>query len=159
MMRKRKNSIKTTISCMLIISLMLAMNISIIGAGSNKNVDPMKESSERFTQCYIEISGIMHNDWPALIKLANHWWFWHSERNNEYFISYGYSVFEPDVEITIYDEKGGSVLWEYTSNIDPLVSFIGFKGDFSYTDNSPYLPQITYEGKVFMVNIILKNFG
>jgi hypothetical protein len=158
-MQKRKKLIKTTIGCVLITVLMLAMNVSSIGVELNKDAKPIKDSSERFTQCYVEISGIMHNDWPATVKLANHWWFWHIERNDEYFISYGYTLFEPDVEITIYDTKGGSVLWEYTSNIDPLVSFIGFKGDFSYTDNSPYLPQITYEGTVLMINILLKNFG
>ena len=158
-MRILKPKLKMKMGCLLFFSILLIVNTNNAGALLNNNTKPVNETSERFTQCYVEITGILHNDWPAVIKLPNYYWFFHQLKNDEYFILYGYILFEPDTEITIYDSKDGSVLWKYDSDIDPLISFIGFRGTYSFTDNSPYLPQISYIGDVLSVHVQLKNYG
>jgi hypothetical protein len=154
-----KNKLKLKMICLILFSILLFVNIQSAEALQNINTKPVNDRSQCFTQCYVEINGILHNDWPAVIKLPNHYWFFHHQKNNEFFILYGYILFESETEITIYDSKDGAVLWKYDSDIDPLVSFIGFQGAYTFTDNIPYLPQISYQGEVLFVHIQLKNYG
>jgi hypothetical protein len=116
---------------------------------------------QRFTNCYFEISGYMHNDWPAIIKLPNMfqllWIQSANDINDVIFGTYSYIYFEEDAEITVYSEENGEVIWQHEGQIDPFLTMIGFKGSYSYVDPDYELPIITLSGNALFASIILKD--
>jgi hypothetical protein len=115
----------------------------------------------RYRNCYLEISGYMHNDWPAVIKLPNMFqllWIHQFDSDKVLFGLYSYILFEKDAMIKIYDEKDGDLLWQHEGIIDPLITLIGFSGDV-VIDNTPYqLPYITLNGNTRFIGIKLNDF-
>ena len=114
-----------------------------------------------FNNCYIELSGEIHNDWPALVKFPNLFrLFWvGSDINNVLFGTYCYILYENDAFIKIYNEKNGDILWEHDGVNDPLVTIIGFKGDYEYIDELYYLDNVVFSGNTLFTSIRLGEWG
>ncbi len=119
------------------------------------------DDKKYFNNCYIELSGEIHNDWPALIKLPNLFrLFWiGSDINNILFGTYCYILYENDALITIYDEKDGNLIWEHDGIYDPLVTIIGFRGDYEYIDEPYSLDRIVFSGNTLFTSIKLGEWG
>jgi hypothetical protein len=116
---------------------------------------------ERYLNCYLEISGYMHNDWPAFIKFPNMLqigWIHGLNSAKVLFGLYSYILFEEDVSLKIYDKKDGNLLWQHQGSIDPLVSLIGFSGDYVIDDTPYQLPHITLNGNTRFLSVKLHNY-
>ena len=114
-----------------------------------------------YNNCYIEISGEIHNDWAAVIKFPNLFrlfWFG-SDLNNVLFGTYCYILYENDALIKIYNEKDGSLIWEHDGVNDPLVTIIGFKGDYQYINDPLHLDQVVFSGDTLFTSIKLGEWG
>jgi len=115
---------------------------------------------ERYLNCYLEISGYMHHDWPAIIKYPNMLqivWIYGLNSAKVLFGLYSYILFEEDASIKIYDKKDGKLLWQHQEIIDPLVTLIGFSGDYVIDDTPYQLPHITLNGNVRFLGIRLND--
>jgi hypothetical protein len=114
-----------------------------------------------FNNCYIELSGEIHNDWPAIIKFPNLYrLLWVGpDIDNILFGTYCYILYENDALIKIYNEKDGDLIWEHDGNNDPLVTLIGFKGDYEYIDEPYYLDQVVFSGNALFTSIRLGEWG
>lgn len=114
-----------------------------------------------FNNCYIELSGKIHNDWPALIKFPNLfrlYWFG-PDLNNVLFGTYCYILYEKDALIKIYDEEDGNLLWEHDGFNDPLVTIIGFKGNYQYINDPNHLDQVIFSGDSLFTSVKLGEWG
>jgi len=122
---------------------------------------PSITTQERYMNCYLEISGYMHNDWPAFVKFPNMVQIgWRSQLNSDkvLFGAYSYILFEKDVTIKVYDKQDGDLLWQHEGVIDPLITLLGFSGEY-ILDDTPYeLPHITLTGTAGFLGVILKDF-
>jgi hypothetical protein len=119
------------------------------------------DNRDAYSNCYIELSGYMHDDWPAIIKLPNMLqilWIKSSE-NDIIFGTYSYILFENDAEITIYSEQNGDVLWQHQGEKDPLLTIVGFRGTYDHIDTEDELPHITMSGDTLFSSIKLGNYG
>jgi hypothetical protein len=114
-----------------------------------------------FNNCYIELSGEIHNDWPAIVKFPNLFrllWVG-SDIDNVLFGTYCYILYENDALIKIYNEKDGDIIWEHNGVNDPLVTLIGFKGDYEYIDEPYNLDQVIFSGNTLFTSIRLGEWG
>jgi len=115
----------------------------------------------RYRNCYLEISGYMHNDWPAFIKFPNlvrFLWTYDAGTTHVRNGLYSYIIFEKNASIKVYDEKNGNLLWQHQGTTSPLLTLVGFSGDCTI-DCPPYeLPYITLNGDVRFLGIRLKHF-
>jgi len=131
---------------------------SIIESKSNSKILNYRVN---FKNCYIELSGKIHNDWPALIKFPNLfrlYWFG-SDLNNVLFGTYCYILYENDALIKIYNEEDGDLLWEHDGVNDPLVTIIGFKGNYQYINDANHLDQVIFSGNTLITNVKLGEWG
>jgi hypothetical protein len=115
----------------------------------------------RYRKCYLEISGYMHNDWRAFIKLPNMVQFsWVYDAGTTHVRNglYSYIIFEKDAMIKVYDEKNGDLLWQHQGTTSPLLTLIGFSGDCTIDSTPGELPHITMNGDVRFLGIRLKHF-
>lgn len=121
----------------------------------------LSSGTKRFTNCYVEISGYIHNDWPAIIKLPNMFqsgWIMSSEED-VLFGLYSYMLFENSAAIIVYSEKNGDILWEHQKDVDPLITIIGFNGFYEFINPPLQLSSVTLEGMVGYISIRLKDYG
>ncbi len=122
---------------------------------------PLLNSGGRYRNCYLKISGYMHHDWPAVVKLPNmvqKLWLYQPDTAQVRFGVYSYILFEDDASIMVYDTKDGTLLWQHEGILDPLLTLVGFSGEF-VIDASPHsLPYITVEGRVQFLGIVLHDF-
>jgi hypothetical protein len=113
----------------------------------------------RYQDCYLEISGYMHNDWPAIVKFPNMiqvLWKYEPDTTHILYGLYSYILFEKDANIKVYDEKGGDLLWQHDGNVNPLITLIGFSGDSVIDDPPGTLPYITINGDARFLGIKLR---
>jgi hypothetical protein len=116
---------------------------------------------ESFLNCYIEVQGHIHNDWPAVVKLPNMLiagWI-QASLDDVLFGSYSYILFEDDADIKIYEKKDGTLLWEHQGQLDPLLTIIGYRGYYSYINPEQELQKVTLSGKALFASIRLDDFG
>jgi hypothetical protein len=74
---------------------------------------PLINTVSRYKNCYLEISGYMHDDWPAFVKLPNmvqKLWAYEPNTVKVLFGVYPYIVFEEDVSIQLFDKKDRTLL-------------------------------------------------
>ena len=137
----------------------------IISKKLSNNQDISSESilnnKVNFNNCYIEISGKIHNDWPAIVKLPNLFTFlWYrSDENNILFGTYCYILYEEDAVIKVYNEKDGNLIWEHEGMSDPLIKIIGFKGEYDYIYEPSHLDTVVFSGDVLFTSIRLGDWG
>ena len=116
-------------------------------------------NSEIFVNSYIEVSGYVHNDWPAIVKLPNMiqlLWL----HDNDYLIMFGlysYILLEEDAIIKVYESKDGNLLWQHDGMIDPLISLFGFSVGYDYNDTPQTLPNVSMNGNFIACRIKLNN--
>lgn len=123
--------------------------------------NPSINTRGRYLNCYLEISGYMHHDWPAVIKLPNMFqvlWMHQLISDKVLFGLYSYILFEEDASIKIYDKKDGNLLWQHEGIIDPLITLIGFSGEYIIDDKPDLLPHITLNGNARFLSIKLNDF-
>jgi len=119
-----------------------------------------QDGQDRFTLCYIEVSGYIHNDWPAVVKWPNTLemiWIY-DQPTTIIFGLYSYILFEEDADIKVFDVKGGSLLWQHTGTIDPLVTMVGFSGEYIYTEEEELLGHISIRGNTVFFGVRLKDY-
>jgi hypothetical protein len=124
------------------------------------NVQPLLTEG-RYRNCYLEISGYMHNDWPAFIKFPNlvrFLWVYDAGTNHVRNGLYSYIIFEKNASIKVYDEKNGNLLWQHRGTASPLLTLVGFSGDCAIDYPPNELPYITLNGDVRFLGIRLKHF-
>ncbi len=132
--------------------LFIATIIPSLGAVSINNPKPLENENAAFKKCYIEAIGLVDNmppsNRPLMIKIL----FLKSLINDRCFALYLHIIFEePDVEVTIYSEKGGQVLWNNENACGVwglrLIRFNGFYTDF--TDENGF--HVNLQGNAFRV--------
>ena len=92
---------------------------------------------------------------PNLFKLL---WIG-QELNNILFGTHCYILYENTALITIYDKKDGNIIWKHDGIYDPLVTIIGFKGDYEYIDDPYYLDNVVFSGDTLFISIRLGEWG
>ena len=115
----------------------------------------------RYRDCYLELSGYMHNDWPAIVKFPNMMQvLWKYQPNTATVLNglYSYILFEEYASIKVYDEKNGNLLWQHQGILDPLITLIRFSGECVIDDIPGTLPYITMNGDAQFLGIKLKHF-
>jgi len=156
-------------ACFVMISSDVDLKDVIINEGFCRSVNssvsipiiPSVNSPGRYRNCYLEISGYMHNDWPAIVKLPNMaqvLWIYQQDSIKVPFGLYSYILFEEDAIIKVYDEKDGNLLWQHEGIIDPLITLIGFSGDVVIDDTPYQLPYITLNGNTRFLGIKLNDY-
>jgi len=112
-----------------------------------------------FVNSYIEVSGYVHNDWPAIVKWPNMIQFlWLQNNDNSILFGlYSYILFEEDAKIKVYDSKDGTLLWQHDGLIDPLISLFGFSGEYDNTDTPETLANVVLSGNFIACRIKLNN--
>jgi hypothetical protein len=127
---------------------------------SSDNSQPLLVEG-RYRNCYLEISGFMHSDWPAFIKYPNlvrFFWVYDAGTTHVRNGLYSYILFEKNASIKVYDEKNGNLLWQHQGTTSPLLTLVGFSGD-CIIDYPPHeLPSIILNGDVRFLGIRLKHF-
>jgi hypothetical protein len=145
------------------VSIIIPYGEEKTGNGLDENVyDAIdKATTQRFSNCYIEVEGHVHNDWVAFVKLPNMLqlaWFG-TTQEDILFGAYSYILFEEDASIKIYDELGGKLIFAHDGTIDPLLTLIGFSGSYSFVDPPVELRTVTLSGTTLFTSIRLKDHG
>ena len=127
-----KKKIIVILICMLFISTV----ISSIAAIPINNSKSLGNENVVFKKCYIEANGLVDDMPPSNRPLMIKIFFIRSFINDRTFALFLHIIFEePDVEVTIYSEKDGQVLWnnENASGVWGLrlIRFNGFYTDFT----------------------------
>jgi hypothetical protein len=84
---------------------------------------------ERFTKCYVEMSGnVTYDDWPRIIAI-NFLKIVHIYLGNHNgFVLFWQMVYEPDTIVNVYTEKGGELLFSHQGSTYPEVRIFFFRG-------------------------------
>ncbi len=100
------------------------------------NESPVSNGFNRYTSCYLEISGdISQCDWPRIIG-ANFWkTTWFRIGDDRAIVSFWSFVLVPDASIRIYSEKNGNLLWEHQGTNDVQLRVFGYAGMYIYEDS------------------------
>jgi hypothetical protein len=91
--------------------IMLLMIPLIPGSASTTTFGNEKKV---FTDCYIEATGDVEPSGGSLIRFVMFKWFYIRPYNDDRAFVFLWLIefLEPDVEVTIWDEKGGDILWQ-----------------------------------------------
>jgi hypothetical protein len=120
----------------LICLIFISTVIHSIGAIPSNNSKSLRNENVVFKKCYIEANGLVddmpQSNRPLMIKI----FFIRSFINDRAFALFLQIIFEePDVDVTIYSEKDGLVLWnnENASGVWGLrlIRFNGYYTDFT----------------------------
>ena len=138
----------------LVLSLLLP---SITATNSNSN---LAKPEGQYKNCYIVASGLEHSDWPAVIKLPNVVRImWLKQSNSDVrFGLYSYVLFGKDATVTIYDKEGGTQVWQHQGIHDPLITLVGFSGEYTFNESPGNLTQIMINGTARFLSIRLCDF-
>jgi len=126
----------------LIIFGLLITTIPITTAEYHNNTGA--SSLERYSNCYIEISGLLSiNDYPRLIGVQ----MWkilflrtNGPENPEAFVLYWYILLDQNAEISIYTQENGELIWQHDGIGEPVLRMLRFSGN--------YVPTLTEEGRL-----------
>ena len=89
---------------------------------------------EKFSDCYIEISGILsETDYPSIIGISM--WkmvFLRPEGNDDpaAFILYWFLRYKESASITIYDQQNGNILWQHDGVGEYQFRILWFSGSY-----------------------------
>jgi hypothetical protein len=99
-----------------------------------ETISPSASNRNIFVNCYIEASGhVSEIDWPAIIKAPNMWkTTWLRPFNDDRaIVTYWQIVFDSSVDLSIYDKKGGDLLWEHSTTSHEQIRIIGYYGIYN----------------------------
>lgn len=116
----------------LIIVGLLITTLPIATAKYQNNIETT--GLEKYTNCYIEISGLISlNDYPRIIGI-NMWkmiFLRTSGSNNpDAFVLYWYLLLDETSEISIYTEENGELLWQHDGQGTPEMRILWFSGSY-----------------------------
>ena len=94
--------------------------------------------SDKYSDCYIEISGLLSiNDYPRIIG-ASMWKLVFlrpdGNENPAAFIFYLYLMLDEAAEVTIYTEENGELLWQHDGEGEPEIRLFWFSGYYISTE-------------------------
>lgn len=126
----------------LIIFILLITTLPISTASFYKNIGIT--GLDKYSDCYVEISGLKSiNDYPRIVG-CNNWKIIflrpNGADNPEAFVFYWYILLDETVEISIYTEQNGELLWQHDGSGEPIIRMFRFTGD--------YIPSLTEEGRL-----------
>jgi hypothetical protein len=89
---------------------------------------------EKYSECYIEISGLLSiNDYPRIIGTS----MWKliflrpdGSGTPAAYVFYWYLMFDKTASITIYTEENGDILWQHDGIGEPEIRILKFSGDY-----------------------------
>jgi hypothetical protein len=97
----------------LISMLLIATLLPSIGAMPANTVESIGNGDKVFKNCYVEAQGLVDSSPPHYRPLMFKIFYLRSLVNDRSFILYWLIIFkEPKVEVTIYSEENGEVLWQ-----------------------------------------------
>jgi len=118
--------------------LLIATSIPSIGAIPGPNAQPVGNENKVFKNCYIDALGLVDSSPPHYRPLMFKIFYLRSFITNNALVLYWLIIFEePDVEVTIYSEENGEVLWQ-NEHDPPAVwglRLIRFKGQYTHFTN------------------------
>lgn len=109
---------------------------------------------ERFTQCYVEMSGnVTYDDWPRIIAI-NFLKIVHiCLGNHNGFVMFWQMVYEPDTIVNVYTEKGGELLYSHMGSTYPEVRIFFFKGLMISSEAEDCMVHYSLDGTARLVKI------
>jgi hypothetical protein len=121
---------------------------------------PTKIKNNYFTNCHIEISGRLHNDWFSITKIFVHSFHIQKQKiGDDFYFLFGYTLFDKEnLNLKIYDKVNGSLLYEPSIKEDTLVIMMRFKGMNVFNKTDENMPLITYNGECNFIKLIIRNF-
>jgi hypothetical protein len=120
--------------CMIVFGLVITA-LPLASAKNKENFETTK--LEKFTNCYIEISGLISkNDYPRVFGI-NMWKMIflrpNGANNPEAFVLYWYLLIDETASISIYTQKNGELLWQHNGQGTPELRMIRFSGTYTNT--------------------------
>lgn len=109
---------------------------------------------DRFTKCYVEMSGnVTYDDWPRIIAI-NFLKIVHIYLGNHSgFVLFWQMVFEPDTIVNVYTEKGGELLYSHQGSTYPEVRIFFFKGKMMSSEAEDCMVHYSLDGTARLVKI------
>lgn len=103
------------------------------------------DSVEKYSDCYIEISGCLsEKDYPSIVGIS----MWklvflrpQGNDNPAAFVLYWFLRFKETAEITIYDQKNGNILWQHNGVGEQQLRIVWFDGEYQTT----LIPGVGYQ--------------
>ena len=134
----------------LISMLVIVIMIQSVGAIPTNNFKPLGNETVRFKNCYIEANGLVDyippSNRPLMIRIL----FLNHPIKDRFFALYWIIIFqEPDVNVTIYSEENGQVLWHNEKSTGVWgFQLIRFKGYYThFTDEDGF--HVNLRGNAF----------
>ena len=117
--------------CLLVMGLVITV-LPFASAKIKENFE--KTKFEKYTNCYIEISGLISkNDYPRIFGI-NMWKMIflrpNGVNNPEAFVLYWYLLIDETAEISIYTEENGELLWQHDGQGTPEMRILLFSGSY-----------------------------
>ena len=117
--------------CSMLLLIIVPQTVSV---SDNRNKDqiilPTASNRKTFRNCYIDASGYLsEKDWPRIIG-SNMWkttWF-RPFNDDRAIVTYWQIVFDSSVELSIFDNEGGELLWEHSDLSHEQIRIIGYFG-------------------------------
>ena len=112
---------------------------------------------EKFTDCYIEISGLLsETDYPSIVGISM--WkmvFLRPEGNDDpaAFILFWFLRYKESASITIYDQQNGNVIWEHDGMGEYQFRILWFRGSYEPIDVPGNSLQTDISGSVKVIQI------
>ena len=122
--------------CMIVFGLVITA-LPLTSAKVREDFRPTK--FEKFTNCYVKISGLIsNNDYPRVFGI-NMWKILflrpNGANNPKAFVFYWYLLIDETANISIYTQENGELLWQYDGQGTPEVRMIRFSGIYTNSDN------------------------
>lgn len=135
----------------ILVCLMLVLTIvPFVGAVETDE----NQQYERFTKCYVEMSGnVTYDDWPRIIAI-NFLKIIHIVLgNNNGFVLFWQMVYEPDTIVNVYTEKGGELLFSHQGSTYPEVRIFFFRGLMISSEAEDAMVHYSLNGTAGLVKI------
>ncbi len=134
--------------CFLIVGLVMTI-LPFASAKYQNNIETSK--LEKYSNCYIEISGLISlDDYPRIFGI-NMWkmvFLRTSGANNpNAFVLYWYLLFDETAEISIYTEKNGELLWQHDGQGTPEMRILFFSGTYISSSGGEDRLQVDISGQ------------
>lgn len=134
--------------CLIVFGLVM----TVLPFASAKYQDNIKTTKlEKYSNCYLEISGLISlNDYPRIFGI-NMWkmvFLRNSGINNpNAFVLYWYLLLDETAEISIYTEKNGELLWHHDGQGTPEMRILLFSGTYVSSSGGEDRLQVDINGQ------------
>ena len=135
----------------ILVCLMLVLTIvPFVGATETDE----NQQYERFTKCYVEMSGnVTYDDWPRIIAINFLKIIHIFLGNHNGFVLFWQMVFEPDTIVNVYTQKGGELLYSHQGSTYPEVRIFFYKGLMISSEAEDCMVHYSLDGTARLVKI------